>query len=119
MYIREGLQRILNGTECKTRHLALFSICGIIGLFEALAALKGVWSLKLYEQIIYIAVSVIFLFFFTGYETLFLKERELPDVDLRSFEIVFSKTLFVVFSIELVIFVIRLFFDNSIFLSVS
>lgn len=119
MFIKEGIKILSNGTDIKSRQLSLFSICGIMALIDTLVILNGFWNLRIYEQIAYLVLWIVFLLFFTGYETLFLRERELPEIDMRSINIVFNKTLLSIFLIEFALFFIRLVFHNNFFTILS
>lgn len=108
MYFKESLQKVFNGNSNISRQLTLFSICGILGLVDVYVMLNGFSNIGLVKQIGYIACWVLFLLYFTGYETLFLQQRELPEIDLKPFKIMCSKTLLAVFAFILAIFVLRL-----------
>lgn len=90
----EGFSRLFSGKEAFPRQLTLFSICGIIGLMQGCFA-HGEIDLK-WKYTIAI-VSLIYTSFLTGYEILFMKERIVPDIDLRSFTILKNKIPLIVF----------------------
>ena len=96
MKIIEGLKKIYSGNDVFPRHLSLFSLCGIAGLVDVYAMSEGINSLNLIGLICYIIFCLIFALFITGYEIIFLRERELPDIDLRAFKLLLNKPLMVV-----------------------
>ncbi len=105
MNMLEGLKKLYKGEDAFQRHVTLFSICGTFGLFEAYVQMNpGVWEnvgLSLY--------AVLFMFFFCGYETLFLRERELPEVDLRAMKLTLNKVIFIVFLIGIPLYLSKFF----------
>ena len=90
----EGFVNILSGKDVFQRQLTLFSICGIIGLFQSYILIENAGVM--YRYILAI-ISILFTFFLTGYEIIFMKERELPDADVRSFKIMSNKIPLLVF----------------------
>lgn len=102
MYIKEAFKKIYSGDDNSfSRHLALFSICGIIGLFDAYVITNGIKSISLYETIGYAFAWIVFSLFFIGYETIFLHDRNIPEVDFNSLKIVFNKPLMLIFAVSL------------------
>ena len=97
MYIKEAFKKLFTGDDVFSRHLTLFSICGLVGLYDAFISVNGLENTEMYGQIGYALVLILYSMFFLGYETLFLHERNLPDINLNSFKIVFCKPLFLVF----------------------
>ena len=99
----EGLKKLYTGEKAFSRQLILFSICGSLGLFNAFIGFEkqGLVEVTQLHKYIYFVLWMIFMFFLTGYETLFLHERHIPDIDLRSLKIVFNKILFFVFLISI------------------
>lgn len=89
----EGLKKLYSGENAFQRHIVLFSICGIVGLFEAYVQMNP----GRLENIGMFLLSILFEFFVCGYETIFLKERELPETDLRSLKLVLKKPILIVF----------------------
>ena len=96
MKIIEGLKKIYSGHDAFTRHLSLFSICGIAGLVDVYVTTEGLNSLNLISLIFYMLFGLIFALFITGYEIIFLRERELPDIDFRAFKLLLNKPLMLV-----------------------
>ena len=90
----EGFVNTLSGKDAFQRQLTLFSICGIIGLFQSYILIENAGVM--YRYILAI-ISILFTFFLTGYEIIFMKERELPDADVRSFKIMSNKIPLLVF----------------------
>ncbi len=102
----EGFVNLLSGKDAFPRQITLFSICGIAGLFQGYIALGEadiVWKYML------AVVSVIFTLFLTGYEILFMKERELPDIDMRSIKILKNKIPLSVFLVCVPLALVSLF----------
>ncbi len=97
MYTSEALSKLYKGREAFSRQLLLFSVCGIVGLFNAYVTIMGAENVNLLEKCAYGILWILFAFFFTGYETLFLHERELPEADMRSFKLPLNKLLFLIF----------------------
>lgn len=108
MYFKESMAKIFGGNRSIVRQLTLFSICGVVGLAEIYVALNGFLNLALWAQICYIALWFLFIMFFTGFETIFLNERELPEIDFRSLKVVCSKVLLAVVAFQVAIFVLKL-----------
>ena len=90
----EGFVNTLSGKDAFQRQLTLFSICGIIGLFQSYILIENAGVM--YRYILAI-ISILFTFFLTGYEIIFMKEQELPDADVRSFKIMSNKIPLLVF----------------------
>lgn len=116
MYFKESIGKVFGGNKSISRQLTLFSICGILGLAEIYVMLSGFDNLALWAQICYIALWLLFILFFTGYEVIFLNERELPEIDMRSYKIVFSKVLLAVVAFQLAIFALKLTTINAWFM---
>ncbi len=93
MKMLEGIKRIYSGKESFSRHIALFSLCGILGLIDVCVTVDGVESLGILAKSLYILAWFIFSVFIIGYEVIFLHERELPDIDFRPFQLFFQKPL--------------------------
>ncbi len=102
----EGFVKIFTGKEAFTRGLTFFSICGIVGLFQGYIALGETNVLLKYSLTV---ISIIFTLFLTGYEILFMKERTLPDVDMRSIKIFKNKIPLLVFLICIPLALVSLF----------
>lgn len=113
MYFKESIPKIFGGNASITRQLTLFSICGIMGLADIYVILNGFWNLALWAQITYVVLWLLFIMFFTGFEVIFLHERELPEADFRSFKIVFSKVLLAVVLFQVAIFALKLLIIDS------
>ena len=77
--MKDGFNRLFCGQNVFDRQLTLFSICGIIGLFQGYLALEPVDILWKY---IFSGISILFTMFLTGYEIIFIKERIIPDIDM-------------------------------------
>ena len=110
----EGLKKLYTGEKVFSRQLMLFSICGIIGLFNALVSSYklALAEVTLLKKCAFLFVWIVFAFFLTGYETLFLHERCIPEIDMRSLKIVLSKTLFFVFLISIPLGIVAMFFTK-------
>ncbi len=98
----EGLKRVFSGKDVLARQISLFSVCGIAGLINGHFALSssGIVNSALSIKIIFSLLLVLFYLFFTGYKVLFLREGELPDIDMRAIKLAFKKIPFIVFLIS-------------------
>ncbi len=110
----EGFKNLYCGNNVFERQVILFSICGIIGLFNAFIEFEkqGFAEITRVHKCIYFGLWIIFMFFLTGYETLFLHERHIPEIDLRSLKIVFNKILFFVFLVSVSLAVVSFKFPS-------
>lgn len=110
----EGIKRLYTGEKTFSRQLVLFSICGIVGLFSAFISMEksSLVEVTLLQKCIYQIIWIVFAFFLTGYETLFLHERHIPEIDMRSLKIVLTKTLFLVFLAALPLGFVAMFFPK-------
>lgn len=106
----EGLKSLFSGDDVFHRQLTLFSICGIVGLFEAFVN-SGAATSPL-QKAAYIVVAILFALFYTGYETIFMHERELPDIDMRAIKLVFTKILFFIFLVGIPLFYLKFFMNK-------
>ncbi len=102
----EGFTRLFTGKDSLPRQITLFSICGIVGLFHGYIALGAADILWKY---IFAAVSILFTMFLTGYEILFMKERKVPDIDMRSLKLFQYKIPLAVFLICIPLTLVSLF----------
>lgn len=103
MFVKEAFQKLYNGEDVFSKHLSLFSLCGIIGLYDAYVLNSGINSVGLYEKIGYAIVWTLYSIYFVGYETIFLHERSIPEVDLNPLKIVFNKPLLFVVGISILL----------------
>ena len=101
MFVKEAFNKLYKGEEAFSRHLSLFSLCGIVGLYDAYVLNSGIDSLSIYGTIGYAIIWILYSMYFIGYETIFLHERNIPEIDLRSFKIVLNKPLMFIFAISL------------------
>ncbi len=110
----EGLKRLYSGAKVFQRQLTLFSLCGIVGLFNALLSLDklSLAEVTMLQKCLFLFLWIVFSWFLTGYETLFLNERYIPEVDMRSLKIVLSRTLFFVFWISIPFGIVAMFFPK-------
>lgn len=110
----DALKTLYKGEKTFSRQLALFSICGIIGLFNAYLALEklSLTEVSIIQKSVFLVLWSLFTWFIIGYETLFLHERHIPEMDMRSLKIVFSKTLFPIFLFALPFPIVVLFFPE-------
>lgn len=109
MFIKEAFKKIYKGENIFSKHLTLFSVCGMLGLFDAYVVSNGITNLESYEKFFYVIVWVLFSMFFIGYETLFLHDRSLPETDLNSFKIVLNKPLMFVFAVGILLVFAKVF----------
>ena len=105
MNMLKGFRKLYTGRDAFQRHITLFSICGTLGVFEAYVQMNP----GIYENVVLSLLAILFMFFFCGYETLFLRERELPDVDLRSFKMAMNKVIFIIFLVGVPIYLSKFF----------
>lgn len=110
----EGFRKLYAGEKVFSRQLALFSICGIVGLFNALVSLDklALAEVTLIQKCAFLFLWILFAFFLTGYETLFLHERHIPEIDMNSLKLVLSKTLLFVFLFSIPLGIIAMFFPK-------
>ena len=106
-----GLKRLYTGKNTLPRQISLFSICGIAGLLNGYFALEtqGLTEAGIAQKIIFAIFLIIFALFFTGFETLFMHDRELPDIDMRSFKLALRKIPFLIFLAGLPFLILSLF----------
>lgn len=109
MRMLEGLKKLYSGKEAFSRHLTLFSICGIAGLVDVYVTLEGMNSISLVNTFLYFAFCLLFALFITGYEIIFLNERELPDIDFRAFKHLLNKPVLIVVLVTCLIVFTKLF----------
>lgn len=100
----EGLKTIYSGNNALNKHVQLFSLCGITAILAGYLSLvnQGINEIKPFEKGIIIIVQIIFLLFFTGFETKFLHQKSLPEIDMSSFKIALRKIPFFVFFVGLI-----------------
>lgn len=110
----EGLKTLYTGEKSFTRQLTLFSICGIVGLLNAFIQLEknSLVEVSVAQKVAFLILWILFAWFITGYEVLFLRERHIPDIDMRSFKIVLNKVLFFVFVASLLLGSVAMFFPK-------
>ncbi len=102
----EGFTNLFTTKDAFPRGLTLFSICGIVGLLQGYIALgetDAIWKYSL------AVISIIFTFFLTGYEILFMNERKIPDIDMRSIKLFKNKIPIIVFLVCIPLSLISLF----------
>lgn len=104
----EGLKTIYSGNNALNKHVQLFSLCGITAILAGYLSLvnQGINEIKHFEKGIIIIVQIIFLLFFTGFETKFLHQKSLPEIDMSSFKIALKKIPFLVFFVGLIFLLI-------------
>ena len=108
----EGLKYLYSGVNWKQRQLSLFSICGIAGLlngFISPAGIEDIIEISIFNKIMITLALILFGLFITGYEIIFMHERRIPDIDMRSFKYAFNKIPFIVFLIGVPFLVVGLF----------
>ena len=104
-YLKEGIKKTFSGTDVLARHITLFSVCGIAALAEIFIgfAKQDLTVITIKQKVICSLIILLFTLFFTGYEVLFMKEREIPDIDMKVFKIFSNKIMFFVFFINAII----------------
>lgn len=107
----EGLKKLYCGEKAFERHLSLFSICGIVGIFSAYIALANqeIIEISNIQKLGFATIPIIFTLFFIGYETIFMHTREIPDISLDSFKIALKKIPLIISLISICILIISLF----------
>lgn len=110
----EGFKSLYCGKDAFERQIMLFSVCGILGLFNAFIGFEkqGLAEVTSFQKITYLILWFIFIFFLTGYETLFLHERHIPEVDMRSFKVMFNKILLFIFLVSVPLSIVSFKFPN-------
>ena len=93
MKMLEGIRKIFGGKEALSRHITLFSLCGIFGLIDVCATVEGINSIGTLSKSLYLLSWFLFSVFIIGYEVMFLHERELPDINFKPFQLFFQKPL--------------------------
>lgn len=111
----EGIKKVFSGTNAFERQIAFFSVCGIAGLVNGYFAIyaQDIGDLPINFKFAFTVLLIMFTLFFTGYEIIFMKERELPEIDMRSVEIVFKKLPFFVFAAGLPILLAGLYTKHN------
>ena len=107
MFIKEAFNKLYKGEEAFSRHLSLFSLCGIIGLYDAYVLNAGIESLGLIQKAGYALVWVLYSLYFVGYETIFMHERKLPEIDSNPLKIIFNKPLLLVVGVSILLLVAK------------
>ena len=106
-----GLKKLYKGKNAFARQISLFSICGIAGLFNGYLALEtqGLAEVNISQKVVFSVFLIIFALFFTGFETLFMHDRELPDIDMQSIKLAFRKVPFLIFLTGVPFLIVSLF----------
>lgn len=97
----EGLKALYSGDKSLQNQITLFSVCGIVGLFNGFLASEAnnfnevSISLKLFG----FTLTVLFAYLFTGFEIQFLRTRKIPDFDTDTFQIMKNIIPFSIFLI--------------------
>lgn len=100
MKMREAIRVLYTGKDAFSRQITLFSFCGIVGLFDAHFAINGLDTLIFGEKLIYAFLWIGFALYMIGYETKFLHERSVPDLDFLPIKLVFKSVLFWIFLVS-------------------
>lgn len=116
----KGLRTLFAGSKALERHIALFSICGIVGIFQGWIACgaQDILVVSNIQKLVFISLLSVFTFFMTGYEIIFMHDRELPEIDMKSFKIVFNKIPFLVFFITFILFIAGFYKDFTVSLEI-
>ena len=107
MFVKEAFNKLYKGEEAFSRHLSLFSLCGIIGLYDAYVLNTGIESLGLIQKAGYALVWVLYSLYFVGYETIFMHERKLPEIDSNPLKIIFNKPLLLVIGVSILLLIAK------------
>lgn len=107
----EGIKVLYSGKDWLNRQICLFSVCGILGIINAYLALgmQSINEITTIQKLLFAGLNLIFCLFFVGYETTFLRTRELPDISLEALKIGLKRTPFIVFLISIPITMLSLF----------
>ena len=107
----EGIKILYSGKDWINRQICLFSVCGILGIINTYLALEmqSVNEVTIAQKILFGTLNILFYLFFIGYETIFLRSRELPDISLEVFKVGLKSIPFIVFLISIPITMLSLF----------
>ncbi len=107
----EGIKILYSGKDWINRQICLFSVCGILGIINTYLALEmqSVNEVTIAQKILFGTLNILFYLFFIGYETIFLRSRELPDISLEVFKVGLKSIPFIVFLISIPITLLSLF----------
>ena len=107
----EGIKILYSGKDWINRQICLFSVCGILGIINTYLALEmqSVNEVTIAQKILFGTLNILFYLFFIGYETIFLRSRELPDISLEVFNVGLKSIPFIVFLISIPITLLSLF----------
>jgi len=111
MWIKEGFNRLYSGKDALSRHLTLFSVCGIFAILSVYISTDGVETLNIFQAVLYGVLCILFSMYIVGYEVLFLNERELPDVDFRPFKLIIKTPLIYFFLFNFLLVAAKFFPD--------
>ena len=97
------------------RRLTLFSICGIVGLFNGYLNNEQIDSneITLINKILFCLLFILFTYVYTGLEIQFLRERKFPDLNIETFKIMTNKIPFFVFLFSVPILICNIFTNFS------
>ena len=107
MFIKEAFNKLYKEDNAFSRHLSLFSLCGIIGLYDAYVLNTGIESLDIIQKTGYALVWILYSLYFVGYETIFMHERKLPEIDLNPLKIIFNKPMLFVVGVSILLLVAK------------
>lgn len=103
MFVKEAFNKLFKGENAFSRHLSLFSLCGIIGLYDSYVLNNGLESLDIIQKTGYTIVWILYSLYFVGYETIFMHERNLPEIDLNPLKRIFNKPLLIVVGVSILL----------------
>lgn len=93
-----SLQRIFLGKNIITKHISLFALCGISGILEVYLLMN---KFTFPVGVLFAGIIIFLELYFTGYETLFMQKRELPEFDMLPLKIALKKLPLFVFLVSL------------------
>lgn len=95
----EGLKTIYSGNNIVNKQIQLFSLCGIaaiLGGYLSLAA-QGINEIKPFDKAAIVLCQIVWILFFTGYETIYIHRKSLPELDMSSFKIALKRIPLIIF----------------------
>lgn len=103
------LKFIYLGKNSFNKHIQLFSLCGISALADYLMIFNKGFDIQL---ILLFVFQILFLFFITGYETIFLHNKSIPELDWNAFKIAIKKFPFAAFLFSLLFAVLSIIYKK-------
>lgn len=113
--MKEAIKILFSGENTADKQICLFSLCGIIGLTCGILALEvqNIIEISILQKILLGIWAIIYTLFWTGYETIFLHTRKLPDITMDCFKIGLKKVPFITFLISIPFVLCNLFLKTQ------